>query len=48
MILNKYIKSSDDFYKYLNCKINNSLNDLENLEESGKMINIYLNREVIE
>ena len=44
MILNKYIKSSDDFYKYLNCEIN----DLENLEESGKMINIYLNREVIE
>ena len=48
MILNKYIKSNDDFYKNLNCEINNSFNDFENLEESGKMINIIFNVEVIE
>ena len=48
MILNKYIKFNDDFYKNLNYEINNSLNDFENLEESCEMINIIFNVEVIE
>ena len=42
MILNKYIKSNDNFYKNLNYEINNSFNDFENLEKSGKMIKIIL------
>ena len=34
LILNKFIKISEDFYENLNDEINNVLNDLENLKKS--------------